>query len=59
MLYGRQLQNTLDAARKRKGTTSDPKGEQRVIRDADIALAVFRETIERLKDDAKAGWLQT
>jgi len=52
--YGKSLENNLRAAKKRAGTTSDPPGEQRAIRDATVALNTFNEVMSRLVLDYEA-----
>jgi hypothetical protein len=52
--YGKYLEMSLRKAQKRVGTTSDPLGDRRAVRDAQIALDTFNETMSRLLLDCEA-----
>lgn len=53
VMYLRGLQHALDAARKRKGYSSNPTGEKRDIENAELALQTYYETMNALLEDAR------
>jgi len=52
--YGKHLEMNLRKAQKRVGFTGDPAGDKRAVRDAQIALDTFNETMSRLLLDCEA-----
>jgi hypothetical protein len=53
--YGKFLEMNLRKAKQRLGSTSDPKGDQRAVRDAQVAMDTFNETMSRLLLDCEVS----